>query len=454
MNGVLGVSKKYFGTDGIRGRVGEHPITPQFVMHLGYAAGKVLASIGNERTGVLIGKDTRISGYMLESALEAGLIAAGIDVYLAGPVPTPAVAYLTRALRLQAGIVISASHNPFEDNGIKFFSAHGTKLPDETERAIEAELDREMQTNASEGLGKAKRIDDAVGRYIEFCKSTFPKELDLRGLKIVVDSAHGAAYHIARHVFHELGADVVAIGAQPDGKNINDGYGATAPDNLRKAVVEHKADLGIALDGDGDRLVMADSTGKLYDGDQLLYVIARHRQAQGLLHGGVVGTLMTNLAFEHAMQKLGIPFKRAKVGDRYVMELLQQQGWQLGGENSGHIICLDKHSTGDGIISALQVLHALRVNRQSLEEATRDLRMYPQVLINVRVNKGVDCLGHDQVMAAVSDAEQDLNGKGRVLLRPSGTEPLLRVMVEGEDQQLVEKSAQRIADVVRKLAIG
>ena len=449
--------KKYFGTDGIRGRVGEHPITPQFVMHLGYAAGKVLAGADDtrgERTGVLIGKDTRISGYMLESALEAGLIAAGIDVYLAGPVPTPAVAYLTRALRLQAGIVISASHNPFDDNGIKFFSAHGTKLPDETERAIEAELDHEMQTNASEGLGKAKRIDDAVGRYIEFCKSTFPKELDLRGLKIVVDSAHGATYHIARHVFHELGADVVAIGAQPDGKNINDGYGATAPDNLRKAVVEHKADIGIALDGDGDRLLMVDSAGKLYDGDQLLYVIARHRQAQGLLHGGVVGTLMTNLAFEHAMQKLGIPFKRANVGDRYVMELLQQQGWQLGGENSGHIICLDKHSTGDGIVSALQVLHALRVNKQTLEEATRDLQMYPQVLINVRVAKGVDCLGHVQVKAAVADAEQTLNGKGRVLLRPSGTEPLLRVMVEGEDQQLVERSAQRIADVVRKLAIS
>ncbi len=449
--------KKYFGTDGIRGRVGEHPITPQFVMHLGYAAGKVLAGADDtrgERTGVLIGKDTRISGYMLESALEAGLIAAGIDVYLAGPVPTPAVAYLTRALRLQAGIVISASHNPFDDNGIKFFSAHGTKLPDETERAIEAELDHEMQTNASEGLGKAKRIDDAVGRYIEFCKSTFPAELDLRGLKIVVDSAHGATYHIARHVFHELGADVVAIGAQPDGKNINDGYGATAPDNLRKAVVEHKADIGIALDGDGDRLLMVDSAGKLYDGDQLLYVIARHRQAQGLLHGGVVGTLMTNLAFEHAMQKLGIPFKRANVGDRYVMELLQQQGWQLGGENSGHIICLDKHSTGDGIVSALQVLHALRVNKQTLEEATRDLQMYPQVLINVRVAKGVDCLGHVQVKAAVADAEQTLNGKGRVLLRPSGTEPLLRVMVEGEDQQLVERSAQRIADVVRKLAIS
>jgi phosphoglucosamine mutase len=452
------VSRKYFGTDGVRGRVGEHPITPQFVMHLGYAAGKVLASMGDsrERTGVLIGKDTRISGYMLESALEAGLIAAGIDVYLAGPVPTPAVAYLTRALRLQAGIVISASHNPFDDNGIKFFSAHGTKLPDETERAIEAALDKEMQTNASEGLGKAKRIDDAAGRYIEFCKSTFPAELDLRGLKIVVDSAHGATYHIARHVFHELGADVIAIGAHPDGRNINHGYGATSPAHLQRAVVEHKADIGIALDGDGDRLVMADSTGKLYDGDQLLYVIAKHRQAQGQkkdgLHGGVAGTLMTNLAFEHAMQKLGIPFMRAKVGDRYVMELLQQQGWQLGGENSGHIICLDKHSTGDGIISALQVLHALRANGQSLAAAAGDLRMYPQVLINVRVARGVDCLGHDQVKAAVSDAEKVLDGKGRVLLRPSGTEPLLRVMVEGEEQQLVERSAQRIADVVRKLA--
>lgn len=446
------MSKKYFGTDGVRGRVGEHPITPQFVMHLGYAAGKVLAGIGSERTGVLIGKDTRISGYMLESALEAGLIAAGVDVYLAGPVPTPAVAYLTRALRLQAGIVISASHNPFEDNGIKFFSAHGTKLPDEIESAIEAALEEEMQTNASEGLGKAKRIDDAAGRYIEFCKSTFPADLDLRGMKIVVDSAHGATYHIAHNVFHELGADVIAIGAQPDGKNINAGYGATAPANLQKAVIENKADVGIALDGDGDRLVMADSEGKLYDGDQLLYVIAKHRQAQGKLSGGVVGTLMTNLAFEHAMQKSGIPFKRAKVGDRYVMELLQQQDWQLGGENSGHIICLDKHSTGDGIISALQVLHALRVNKQTLGEATRDLKMYPQVLINVKVKKGVDCLSHAKVKAAAADAEQALNGKGRVLLRPSGTEPLLRVMVEGEDRQLVEQSAHNIADVVSKVA--
>jgi len=450
-----GVSRKYFGTDGVRGRVGEHPITPQFVMHLGYAAGRVLSGMADtpgERTGVLIGKDTRISGYMLESALEAGLIAAGIDVYLAGPVPTPAVAYLTRALRLQAGIVISASHNPFDDNGIKFFSSHGAKLPDETELAIETAMDQEMKTNASDGLGKAKRIDDAAGRYIEFCKSTFPTELDLRGLRIVVDSAHGATYQIARHVFHELGADVIAIGAQPDGRNINDGYGATAPENLRKAVVEHSADIGIALDGDGDRLVMVDSAGRLYDGDQLMYVIARHRQAQGMLHGGVVGTLMTNLAFEHAMQNLGIPFMRAKVGDRYVLELLQQKGWQLGGENSGHIICLDKHSTGDGIISALQVLHALRANGQSLADAARDLQMYPQVLINVRVARGLDCLGDRRVTTAVSDAEQVLDGKGRVLLRPSGTEPLLRVMVEGEDRQLVESSAQRIADVVRKLA--
>ncbi|OGS92437.1 MAG: phosphoglucosamine mutase [Gallionellales bacterium GWA2_60_18] len=450
------MSRKYFGTDGVRGKVGVHPITPQFVMQLGYAAGKVLAGAAyaqGERSGVLIGKDTRISGYMLESALEAGFIAAGIDVYLAGPVPTPAVAYLTRALRLSAGVVISASHNPFEDNGIKFFSGNGTKLPDAVEHAIEAELDNPMQTNASAALGKAKRLDDAVGRYIEFCKSTFPNEMDLRGLKIVVDSAHGATYHIARHVFHELGADVIAIGAQPDGMNINDGYGATKPQNLQKAVQENKADLGIALDGDGDRLIMADATGKLYDGDQLLYIIARHRQAQGTLHGGVVGTLMTNLAFEHAMQKLGIPFQRAKVGDRYVMELLQQQGWQLGGENSGHIICLDKHSTGDGIVSALQVLHALRANGQSLAEAAGDLHMYPQILINVKVTgKATELLERQEVKSEVTKAELELDGKGRVLLRPSGTEPLLRVMVEGEDGELVKKCAEGIAGAVRGVA--
>ncbi len=449
------MSRKYFGTDGVRGRVGEHPITPQFVMHLGYAAGKVLASAEHaqgERPGVLIGKDTRISGYMLESALEAGLIAAGIDVYLAGPVPTPAVAYLTRALRLQAGVVISASHNPFDDNGIKFFSGSGTKLPDEIELAIEAALDEPMLTNSSDALGKAKRIDDAAGRYIEFCKSTFPGDMNLRGLKIVVDSAHGATYHIAHHVFHELGADVVAIGAEPDGRNINDGYGATKPQNLQKAVVEHRADVGVALDGDGDRLIMVDAEGKLYDGDQLLYVVAKHRHAEGAMKGGVVGTLMTNLAFEHAMQKLGIPFARAKVGDRYVMELLQQKGWQLGGENSGHIICLDKHSTGDGIVSALQVLHALRMKQQTLAQAAGDLHMYPQVLINVKVAKKDDYANHPKVKLAVSTAETLLNGKGRVLLRPSGTEPLLRVMVEGEDGAKVKLCAEKIAGVVKEVA--
>jgi len=449
------MSRKYFGTDGVRGKVGEHPITPQFVMHLGYAAGKVLASAEHaqgERPGVLIGKDTRISGYMLESALEAGLIAAGIDVYLAGPIPTPAVAYLTRALRLQAGVVISASHNPFEDNGIKFFSGSGTKLPDAVELAIEAALEQPMQTNSSASLGKAKRIDDAVGRYIEFCKSTFPNEMNLRGLKIVVDSAHGATYHIARHVFHELGAEVVAIGAEPDGLNINAGYGATQPQNLQKAVVEHQADIGIALDGDGDRLIMADANGTLYDGDQLLYIIARQRQAEGTLKGGVVGTLMTNLALEHAMQHLGIPFARAKVGDRYVMELLQQHGWQLGGENSGHIICLDKHSTGDGIISALQVLHALRLKKQTLAQAAGDLQMYPQVLINVRVGGKENYAAQPGVKHAVDTAEIMLAGKGRVLLRPSGTEPLLRVMVEGEDGAKVRLCAEKIAEAVRGVA--
>lgn len=452
------MSRKYFGTDGVRGKVGEHPITPEFVMHLGYSAGKVLTSAShlaqNERPAVLIGKDTRISGYLLESALQAGLIAAGVDVYLAGPMPTPAIAYLTHALRLQAGVVISASHNLFEDNGIKFFSGQGNKLPEETELAIEAGLALPIITVPSAKLGRAKRLDDAAGRYIEFCKSNFPYELDLRGMKIVVDCAHGAAYHIARYVLHELGADVIAIGVQPDGININANYGATTPKNLQQAVVAHQADLGIALDGDADRLVMVGADGRLYDGDQLLYIIARHRQMQGILKGGVVGTLMTNLAFEHAMQRQQIPFARAQVGDRYVMEMLQQKEWQLGGENSGHIICLDRHTTGDGIVSALQVLHALRVNKQTLEEATRDLHMYPQVLINVKVDKGVDCLGHNKVKAAVVDAENILNGKGRVLLRPSGTEPLLRVMVEGEDQKLVEQSAQRIAEAVRKVASG
>ncbi len=447
------MSRKYFGTDGIRGRVGEFPITPQFVMTLGYAAGKVLACAehtAGERSAVLIGKDTRISGYMLESALQAGLIAAGVDVYLAGPVPTPAVAYLTRALRLQAGIVISASHNPFEDNGIKFFSASGSKLPDSAEQEIEAGMDQPIEIESSDQLGKARRLDDAVGRYIEFCKGTFPSAMNLRGMRIVVDSAHGATYHIARNVFHELGAEVFAIGVQPDGKNINDGYGATSPGNLQKAVLEHHADLGIALDGDGDRLVMADSSGRLYDGDQLLYVIARHRKEQGKLQGGVVGTLMTNLAFEHAMKQMDIPFMRAKVGDRYVMELLQQQGWQLGGENSGHIICLDKHSTGDGIVSALEVLHALRTKNRGLADVASGLTLYPQILVNVKIAKGVDCLANPKVREAVTQAERELNGSGRVLLRPSGTEPLLRVMVEGENRNLVEQCANRIADEVRQ----
>ncbi len=447
------MSKKYFGTDGIRGHVGEFPITPQFVMSLGYAAGRVLAGAEHtpgERSAVLIGKDTRISGYMLESALQAGLIAAGVDVFLAGPIPTPAVAYLTRTLRLQAGIVISASHNPYHDNGIKFFSATGAKLPDDVEHAIEAGV--ELPIVIDGGLGKAKRLEDAAGRYIEFCKSTFPSSMNLRGLKIVVDCAHGATYHIANHVLHELGAEVISIGVKPDGKNINDGYGATSPANLQKTVVEQGADLGIALDGDGDRLIMADADGVLYDGDQLIYVIARHRKEQGRLVGGVVGTLMTNLAFEHAMRRLDIPFLRAKVGDRYVMELLQQQGWQLGGENSGHIICLDKHSTGDGIISALEVLCALRTKGQSLAEISEGLKLYPQVLINVKVARGMDCLKHEEVVATVAQVERELDGRGRVLLRPSGTEPLLRVMVEGENAELVERSAQRIADVVRRLA--
>ena len=452
------MSRKYFGTDGVRGKVGELPITPGFVMRLGYAAGRMLASrdwhlSSGERPTVLIGKDTRVSGYLLESSLQAGLSAAGVDVFLAGPIPTPAVAYLTRALRLQAGIVISASHNPYEDNGIKFFSDSGSKLPDEVEREIEAGLDTPMMTMASADLGRAKRINDAAGRYIEFCKSTFPADMNLRGMKIVVDCAHGATYHIAGSVFHELGADVVAIGAQPDGRNINDGYGATKPANLQKAVVEHKADVGVALDGDGDRLVMVDAEGRLYDGDQLLYVIVCHRQAQGAMKGGVVGTLMTNLAFEHAMGKLGVPFARAKVGDRYVMEMLQEKNWMLGGENSGHIICLDKHSTGDGIVSALQVLQALRASKQTLAQAAQGLVMYPQVLINVRVSgKAAALLEQAEVRNAVAAAEQALDGKGRVLLRPSGTEPLLRVMVEGEDAVAVKHWAEQIAAAVRAAA--
>jgi phosphoglucosamine mutase len=434
--------------------VGDAPITPDFVMRLGYAAGKVLCGLDlhlsrNAHPTVLIGKDTRISGYMLESALQAGLSAAGVDVLLTGPMPTPAVAYLTRALRAQAGIVISASHNPFEDNGIKFFSADGTKLPDTIEHQIEAELDKPMQVRPSAQLGKARRINDAAGRYIEFCKSTFPNELDLRGLKIVVDCAHGATYHIAPHVFHELGAEVVSIGAQPDGLNINDSCGSTHPQTLRQAVLDQNADLGVAFDGDGDRLVMVDSKGNLLDGDQLLYIIAAHRQHRGQLQGGVVGTLMSNLGFEHALGKLDIPFTRAKVGDRYVLELMNSNGWLLGGENSGHIICLDKHTSGDGIIAALQVLAAMRESGKTLHELLADITLYPQVLVNVVVKQRIDLDGNTNIQQAVKSAEQELNGSGRVLLRPSGTEPKVRVMVEGQSHQQVENLANRIADVVR-----
>ena len=447
------MSKKYFGTDGIRGRVGDAPITPDFMMRLGYAAGRVLTSIESNlakgaHPAVLIGKDTRISGYMLEAALEAGLSAAGVDILLTGPMPTPAVAYLTRALRAQAGIVISASHNPFYDNGIKFFSSLGTKLPDNIEHAIEAELEKPMQVMESAKLGKALRIGDAAGRYVEFCKSTFPNNLDLRGLKIVLDCAHGATYHVAPPVFHELGAEVITIGNKPDGLNINEQVGSTHPEALRKAVLEHQADLGIAFDGDGDRVMMVDSNGQLLDGDQLLYIITLARHNNATLQGGVVGTLMTNLALEHKFAALNIPFVRAQVGDRYVLEQINQNGWQLGGENSGHILVLDKHSSGDGIIAALQVLQALVESNKSLAQLAADLTLYPQVLINVKTAQKIDLANHAQIQASVHAAEKALAGRGRILLRASGTEPLIRVMVEGENQLQVQTLAQNIADVV------
>ena len=447
------MGRKYFGTDGVRGRVGQMPITPDFIMRLGYAAGSALVAReglrAGERPAVLIGKDTRISGYMLEAALEAGFSAAGVDVMLCGPMPTPAVAYLTRALRLQAGVVISASHNPFDDNGIKFFSAQGTKLPDTVELDIEARLDEPMICMESAKLGKARRVDDAAGRYIEFCKSTFPNDLDLRGLKIVVDSAHGAAYHVAPSVFHELGAEIVGVGGTPNGLNINKDVGATAPAALRRVVLESHADCGVALDGDGDRLVMVDAAGTLYDGDQLLYVIARQR-ARSQPVSGVAGTLMSNLGFEHALGRLGIALGRAKVGDRYVLEMMQEQGWLFGGENSGHIICLDRHTTGDGIIAALQVLAALRAANETLAEACADLTLYPQKLINVKMPAGFDWAADAGIKAAVKTAEATLAGKGRVLLRPSGTEPLLRVMVEGRESGIVLGQAEAIAGAVRQ----
>jgi phosphoglucosamine mutase len=450
------MARQYFGTDGVRGRVGKFPITPDFALRLGFAAGETLVAHARgqglakegERPAVLIGKDTRISGYMLEAALESGFAAAGVDVMLCGPLPTPAVAYLTRALRLAAGVVISASHNPYDDNGIKFFAAGGYKLPDAVEEEIEARLNAPMGCRDSAQLGKARRIDDAAGRYIEFCKSTFPNDLDLRGLKLVVDCAHGAAYSVAPKVFHELGAEVVAVAAAPDGLNINAGVGATKPNFLREQVVQHQADLGLALDGDADRLMMVDASGRLFDGDELLYVIARSRP--GL--AGLVGTLMSNLGFEQALGRLGIGFMRAKVGDRYVLELMQEKGWTLGGENSGHIICLDRHTTGDGIVAALQVLAALRTRKETLAQACADLTMFPQKLINVKFAKAFDWRADRGIQAASAQAEQILDGKGRVLLRPSGTEPLLRVMVEGENEALVLAQAEAIAAAVRTAA--
>jgi phosphoglucosamine mutase len=444
------MTRQYFGTDGIRGEVGKFPIVPDFVMRLGYAAGQVLAKNAgiHGKPTVLIGKDTRVSGYLLEAALEAGFSAAGVDVMLCGPMPTPAVAYLTRTLRLSAGVVISASHNPYHDNGIKFFSAHGDKLDDAVELQIEAALNEPMNCVDSAHLGKAKRLDDATGRYIEFCKSTFPNHLSLHGLKLVVDCAHGAAYHIAPHVFHELGAEVIAIGVQPNGKNINDGVGATAPKALIEKVKEEKADLGIALDGDADRLQLVDAHGRLFNGDELLYLIAKARKDAGESVKGVVGTLMTNLAVEKAIQAEGIEFERAKVGDRYVLEKLKENNWQLGGEGSGHLICLDKHTTGDGIVAALQVFSAMKQNQKTLAQLLEKVTLFPQTLINVKYKQGYDWKTDAKIQEAITQAEKNLNGSGRVLIRPSGTEPLLRVMVEAQDAGQSQEQAKKIAQTI------
>ncbi|MGF1771880.1 phosphoglucosamine mutase [Vibrio maritimus] len=440
--------RRYFGTDGVRGKVGQYPITPDFVLKLGWAAGRVLAKQGTKK--VIIGKDTRISGYMLESALEAGLSAAGLKAIFTGPLPTPAVAYLTQTFRAEAGIVISASHNPYYDNGIKFFSSEGTKLPDAIELAIEEELDKDIECVESSELGKASRLNDAAGRYIEFCKSTFPHNLSLAGLKIVIDCAHGATYKIAPSVFKELGADVIAIGVDPDGTNINAEVGATDVRALQAKVVEENAALGLAFDGDGDRIIMVDHLGNKVDGDQIAYIIARDALRCGELKGGVVGTLMTNLGMENGLKQLGIPFVRAAVGDRYVMEQLLERDWRIGAENSGHVILLDKVTTGDAIVAALQVLASVVGAKMSLNELASGMTLYPQVLINVRFSGDANPLEADAVKQAVAKAEADLGDKGRVLLRKSGTEPLLRVMVEGEDDALVNKSAQYIADIVKE----
>lgn len=444
-------SRKYFGTDGIRGRVGEHPITPDFVLKLGWAAGKVFARQGKKR--ILIGKDTRLSGYMFESALEAGLSAAGVDVYLLGPMPTPGIAYLTQTFHADAGIVISASHNPFEDNGIKFFSGNGEKLPDSVELEIESWLERPLEIAAPAALGKARRMTDAAGRYIEFCKNTLPFSANLNGLRLVVDCAHGATYHIAPAVFDELGAEVDVIGAEPDGLNINKGFGSTKPLAMQARVVETGADLGIAFDGDGDRVVMATRTGRLLDGDDLLYILARSMQAKGQLQGGVVGTQMSNLGLELALQAQDIPFVRAKVGDRYVMAELQQRGWLLGGEGSGHLVCRHVQTTGDGIVAVLQVLQAVMEAGGQLESLLQGMTKMPQSLVNVKTAANKEALlRHPQVVSKVQAVEARLGGRGRILLRPSGTEPLLRVMVEGEDQEEVQSLAEEIAMVIAEVA--
>ena len=440
-------NRKYFGTDGVRGKVGTYPITPDFALKLGWAAGKVLASQGSKM--VLIGKDTRISGYMLESALEAGLAAAGLSAAFTGPMPTPAIAYLTRTFRAEAGIVISASHNPYYDNGIKFFSAKGTKLPDEIEEAIEAMLEQPMDCVESAELGKASRINDAAGRYIEFCKGTFPAHLGLEGYKIVVDCANGATYHIAPNVLRELGAEVIEIGTDPNGLNINEKCGATDVTELQAKVVETKADVGLAYDGDGDRIMMVDHLGNKVDGDQILFIIAREALRSGQLKGGVVGTLMSNMSLEIALKMLGVPFLRANVGDRYVLEKMVENDWTLGGENSGHIIIADKNTTGDGIVASLAVLAAMAQHKLSLNELASAVKLFPQVLINVRFAGGDNPLESDAVKSVAADVEKRLEGKGRILLRKSGTEPLIRVMVECQDAELAQQCAEEIAEAVK-----
>ncbi|MEC7569894.1 MAG: phosphoglucosamine mutase [Pseudomonadota bacterium] len=446
------MSRKYFGTDGIRGRVGDAPVTPDFMLKLGWATGKVFASEDGTKPTVVIGKDTRVSGYMLESALQAGLVAAGANVKLLGPLPTPGIALLTRTQKADAGIVISASHNPYFDNGIKFFNGQGSKLSDELEVRIEAMIDSPMETVDSEQLGKASRIADAAGRYVEYCKSTFPDELSLKGMKLVIDCAHGATYHIAPAVFEELGATTVVIGATPDGYNINDGVGSTEPAALQAKVLEEGADIGIAFDGDGDRLQMVNAKGELLTGDDVLYVLAMHRLANGDSDAGIVGTLMTNMGLELALQESGLRLARAKVGDRYVKELMVAEGWSLGGESSGHIICGDLSTTGDGVIAALQVLAAVRASGKSLEALTSGFNPLPQVLVNVRITKGFDLSTHPTIAEACRRVESELEGRGRLLLRPSGTEPVIRVMVEGDDTVAIHALADEVANAIRQAA--